>query len=967
MKLTITSTLRAGLLKMVLRLALAALAAVHAAPAHSASLSVAEAAARLEGFDAYMERLLRDWNGVGFGVGILVGDEVVLAKGYGYRDYGRKLPFDAKTLFAIGSNTKLFTAVTAGQLVEEGLLRWDAPLRESMPHFQLYSPALTNTVTLRDMLSHRTGVANRNFIWYDSGFTGAELFDRLRFLEPEAELRERYLYNNMMYAAVGQVVAAKSGMPWSEFLQQRIFYPLGMSSTSVGIGRLRTAADAVVPFTERRDNEELYPLPIWEAADAGAAPAGAIVSNIDDLLRWLTALMNEGRYQNRQVLPAAVLKETLEPGIAMNNGTDAARGWHELVNPISSMGRMRAAYRGHLLTYYGGDLPGFHSQISFMPHERIGVIVLVIGDHTSKLYNPISYQIYERLLGLEPTPWSERLLDIRSKERQAQKEARARERAEQARVRNTRPSHRLADYVGEYQHPAYGLLEIALHSGQLQLHFRNVRVAMTHFHYDRFELPDQEGVEFLRVNRSIRFFTDHQGNVDAALISLDNTDVTFLRRPPRKRLDSEGVHLSRPPSDTAPQSVGSHAAGLAAEAQRIRVFESSFAAPSDAQESDGKPPAMATVAERMLHHGVPGMSIAVIRDGRLAWARAYGVLEAGQPDKVDTDTVFSVGSLSKVGAAAIALRLVDAGKLDLDRNVNDYLIRWKVPDNSFTARYPVTLRGILSHTAGLTVRGFWNYAPDEPLPTVLDTLEGRMPADNARQWGSDREGPVRVVYVPGSESRYSGGGTTVAQLVIEQTTDLPFDQAARRYLFEPLRMTRSTYQQPLPESHGNISKAHDQRGRSRAAEGLWKRHRDERKVAADTPHVPLRGYETMPEMAAAGLWASPSDYAKLVIALIDSYQGKPNSFLAPALARQMMTEVKPGSVGLGPFLSGAGQDRRFSHRGTNDSYTAYMEGHLATGNGVVVFTNSYGSSDLHKEATQAVALAEGWSVRSAAE
>lgn len=363
------------------------------------------------------------------------------------------------------------------------------------------------------------------------------------------------------------------------------------------------------------------------------------------------------------------------------------------------------------------------------------------------------------------------------------------------------------------------------------------------------------------------------------------------------------------------------------EETRIRTFERSL---FPAISIEGKPEQRWTLSERMAYYKVPGMSIAVIRDGKVAWAKGYGVLQVGKPEKVDTQTVFSVGSMSKVGAAATTLRLVQAGNMNLDKDVNSYITKWKVPENIYTAIRPVTLRGILSHTAGLTVGGFPDFQPDVPIPSVIDTLQGRAPAMNE---------PVRVEYLPGSKALYSGGGTTVEQLIIEESTGLAFAQAAHRYVFEPLGMARSTYENPSPRSHGNIAKAHGPDGVARA--------------------LP-RGYETMPESAASGLWTTPSDYAQLVIAIIESYKGKKGSFLSQALAHQMLTEVWPSTVGLGPFLHGTGLDRRFFHSGSNDSYKAYMEGHPNTGNGVVVLTNGALGGALMEEVVRAVALAEDW-------
>jgi len=189
------------------------------------------------------------------------------------------------------------------------------------------------------------------------------------------------------------------------------------------------------------------------------------------------------------------------------------------------MGRQTASYRGRLLTYHGGDLPGFHSQVSFMPREHIGVLIFVIGNHCASLYNTVSYNVYERLLGLDQTPWSERLLEIRLKGKQAGKEARAKAGAE--RVANTKPSHDLADYAGEYEHPAYGILKIGLKEGQLQFDFHKVQLPMTHFHYDRFDTPDDEQYGKWSVN----FGTNPQGDVDKVVMSLDEAEATFTRKP----------------------------------------------------------------------------------------------------------------------------------------------------------------------------------------------------------------------------------------------------------------------------------------------------------------------------------------------------------------------------------------------------------------------------------------------------
>jgi hypothetical protein len=223
--------------------------------------------------------------------------------------------------------------------------------------------------------------------------------------------------------------------------------------------------------------------------------------------------MNDGKYNGRQVLPAE------------------QRGYWEVLNAAYGMGRQTADYRGHLMTLHGGDLPGFHSQVSFLPKEHIGVLVLVIGNHTAPLYNLISYNVYERLLGMDQTPWSQRMLDIRLKAKEAGKQARTK--GGEGRVPNTQPSHALADYVDSYENPAYGLLKIGLKDNQLQFDFHKIKMPMTHFHYDRFDTPDDEQDGKWSVN----FRTNPQGDIEEAVMSLDEAEAVFTRKP--EKLDPQ--------------------------------------------------------------------------------------------------------------------------------------------------------------------------------------------------------------------------------------------------------------------------------------------------------------------------------------------------------------------------------------------------------------------------------------------
>jgi CubicO group peptidase (beta-lactamase class C family) len=501
--------------------AIALLIAVHVAAAQQPQ----SVETRLKGFDAYMAQVLKDWDAPGVGIGIVVKDKLVFARGYGFRDYGKRLPFTPATTQPIASNTKLFTAVAVGMLVEEGKLRWDEPIKQFVPTIRFYNDDLDRSVTMRDMLSHRTGVTRHDAIWYKSSFSRRELWDRLRYLEPTAPIRTKFLYNNLMFTAAGQVIEELSGQTWEQFVQHRIFDPLSMSRSTLSIDDNLKGAEPAVPYSERRDSTVLYRQPYY-TAEVAIAPAGAINSCVLDLSRWVIALLNGGRVDGKQVIPAAVLRETMAPSIAMPNAALESRGWGENLNQYYGMGRFVSSYRGHLLALHGGDLPGFHSQISIMPNDSIGVIVLVIGDHAAPLYNGLTYDIYERLLGMSLTPWSERLNGIRLKNKAAGTSSRAG--ADAGRVTGTTPSHPLDDYLGEFAHPAYGVVTVARGDTGLTFAFHSIKMPLTRFHYDRFDTPDdEEDGKF-----SLNFLTNPMGEVDRVEISLDEAAVTFTRQVP---------------------------------------------------------------------------------------------------------------------------------------------------------------------------------------------------------------------------------------------------------------------------------------------------------------------------------------------------------------------------------------------------------------------------------------------------
>lgn len=343
---------------------------------------------------------------------------------------------------------------------------------------------------------------------------------------------------------------------------------------------------------------------------------------------------------------------------------------------------------------------------------------------------------------------------------------------------------------------------------------------------------------------------------------------------------------------------------------------------------EGRPEAAFTLTERMEHYGVPGVSVAVMNGGRIEWARGYGVasVETGAP--VTERTRFQAASISKPVAAVAALQLVEEGLVDLDTDVNEYLTSWQVPPSDASNGEPVTLRRLLTHSAGLTVHGFPGYAAGEPVPTVIQVLDGSGPANTD---------PVRVDLEPGSEWRYSGGGYTVMQQLVEDVRGQPFAEVMRERVLDPAGMAGSTYEQPLPEGL-----------RAQAATGYR------------SSGEPVTGnWHTYPEMAAAGLWTTPSDLLRYAAQIQQARGGEPDRVLSKATVDEMLTVNRDG-WGLGPGLRPEPDGLRFSHGGANEGFRATFVAFADEGRGAAIMTNSDAGGALASEILLGIAEVYGW-------
>ena len=336
-----------------------------------------------------------------------------------------------------------------------------------------------------------------------------------------------------------------------------------------------------------------------------------------------------------------------------------------------------------------------------------------------------------------------------------------------------------------------------------------------------------------------------------------------------------------------------------------------------------------TLLERMAYYGVPGVSIAVINNYRIEWARGYGVLEADRRTPVDSNTMFQGASVSKPISAFAALALVQRGTLSLDQDVNEVLTSWKVPQSDSIANFLVTLRGLLSHTSGLTPTGYNGYEQGNRVPSLIQVLNGERPANTT---------PISVDELHGQGFHYSGGGYTILQQMILDVTHSKFQDFMQQTVLGPLGMTHSTYEQPLTKKLRKFA-ASGHRSSGRPIPGKW--------------HV-------YPEMAAAGLWTTPSDLARFAIEIQQAAAGRSGRILPQQIVTEMLTPQRGGPVGLGLFLRGSGGAIRFGHSGANEGFRSEFVAFVHRGQGAVVMTNSDTGGGLLSEIVNAIAAEYGW-------
>ena len=473
----------------------------------------------LDGLDDFITGAMKDWKAPGLAIAVVQDGKVVLLKGYGYRDVSKQLPITPNTLFCIASMTKSFVVTELGTLVDEGKLDWDKPVYDYLPDFRMYDPVVTQRLTARDLVTHRSGLPRHDLTWYSNAdITRKEMVERLRYLPPSKDLRQTFQYNNLMFMTAGYLGGVLHGTTWEEAVRQRVLLPLGMTNTNFSVLDSEKSADFAQPY--RKVKEEVKQIPFYVQGAVG--PAGEINTTAEDISHYLLFQLNKGKYGEKQILSESNAVQMQSPQMVIQGTPQFA----ELGENSYGMGFGITYYRGHKMVTHGGAIDGFRSELAFLPNEKIGVVVFVNLDGTS-LPNVVVYNVLDRLLGLEPVAWNQRFLDIEKKRKQSEEEAK--QRGFTAPKSGTHPSHDLKEYLGEYENPGYGRVTIEAQGDGFQMKLNRLSAPLKHFHYDVFAIPE-DPLNPLEQEK-VMFQTDVKGDIRSLSMTLEPNvpDIVFTR------------------------------------------------------------------------------------------------------------------------------------------------------------------------------------------------------------------------------------------------------------------------------------------------------------------------------------------------------------------------------------------------------------------------------------------------------
>jgi CubicO group peptidase (beta-lactamase class C family) len=465
-----------------------------------------------------VERTREFWHVPGVAVGIVRGDQVIYLEGHGVRSVADKEKVTPDTLFPIASCSKSFTTTAMALVVDEGKMRWDDPPRKYVPYFRLSDPLIDHDVTLRDLVTHRTGLRSHDLLWYRSPWTQEEIIRRVGRLPLDKPFRTTFQYQSTMFTVAGFAVAAASGLSWDEFVRKRLLDPLDMKATQFTTKAIADIADRASPH--RLDDEgrpkltALYPM---EAPE----PAGSIQSSARDLLKWLHFQLHNKTVGGKLLVSVRNLEETHTPQIMLEMDPIDRAMFPETNQMSYGMGWVIQDHHGCRLWQHAGAIDGFRCHFTLVPQARLG-IVLLTNLHQTRMNIALSNGLLEMLLRLPHRDWNDTVLAAEKQDREAGEE---KEREQQKnRQPGTQPSRELAGYCGDYDHSAYGTVRIALEDGRLVWHWNRFQAPLRHYHYDTFTLP----IEIMGEPRVV-FTLDDRGTV-AGMKVLGTMGVEYRRR-----------------------------------------------------------------------------------------------------------------------------------------------------------------------------------------------------------------------------------------------------------------------------------------------------------------------------------------------------------------------------------------------------------------------------------------------------
>jgi CubicO group peptidase (beta-lactamase class C family) len=493
----------------------------------------AKAKKALEGFDEVVAKGLALLKVPGAAIAVVKDNEVILAKGYGFRDVENKLPMTADTIMAIGSSSKAFTAFTLGTLVDQGKVEWDKPVRNYIPWFRLYDAQAGERLTPRDLVTHRSGLPRHDLVWYNNRTaTREQLVRSLAYLPSTADLREKWQYNNLMFLTAGYLVETLTGKSWEDSVRALVFEPLGMGRSNFSVLDSQKDKDFALPYDER--DGKVTKIPFRDITLIG--PAGSINSTVNEMSRWAMVHINGGKYGDKQVIGANTLADLHKP--YMTIGGVSTRP--DITAPDYALGWMVDNYRGHSRVHHGGNIDGFSAMVSFLPNDGLGFVILTNKNGTG-LPELLIRTAADRIFGLEAVDW---LGDAAKKLAEGEAIGKKAEEKKITRRRpGTAPAHKLDEYAGEFHHPGYGDLMVTLKGTQLGFTYNGITTPLGHWHFETFNGGKAEDPTF--EDMKLTFRTDVNGNVVGVDIPFEpSLDDIYFAKKPEARL-SDPAYLTR--------------------------------------------------------------------------------------------------------------------------------------------------------------------------------------------------------------------------------------------------------------------------------------------------------------------------------------------------------------------------------------------------------------------------------------